>query len=74
MKKAIDMTVDEFEAHLKWKRQALFDSVIRFDVNERWRRNSWRSSIMGKKGAEKGGTAPFIAMHTRRAMQRRRTP
>jgi hypothetical protein len=58
MKLASDMSVEEFAAHLKKKRAALFD-LTRVDTNP-WRNPKWRSAV--------------ISAHTSRiAMQRRRT-
>jgi len=58
MKLASDMSVEEFAAHLKKQREALFDANDRHDVNRKWRNPKWRSSV--------------IAAHTARiAMQRR---
>lgn len=58
MKLASDMSVEEFAAHLKKQREALFD-LTRVDTNP-WRNPKWRSAV--------------ISAHTARiAMQRRRT-
>lgn len=57
------MTVAEFEAHLKWKREKLFN------LSE-CKGHNGKSTILGQQAAMKGGLPPMIAMHTRRAMQR----
>jgi len=38
MKNAVDMSVEEFAAHLKQQREKLFNANDRHDVNSRWRK------------------------------------
>jgi hypothetical protein len=59
MKLASDMSVEEFAAHLKKQREALFDANDRHDVNRRWRNPKWRSSV--------------ISAHTARIAMKRRS-
>ena len=59
MKLASDMSVEEFAAHLKKQREALFDANDRHDVNSRWRNPKWRSSV--------------ISAHTARIAMKRRS-
>jgi len=59
MKLASDMSVEEFAAHLKKQREALFDANDRHDVNNRWRNPKWRSSV--------------ISAHTARIAMKRRS-
>lgn len=74
MKTAAEMTVSEFEKHLKAMRDDVFILPVHHDVNGRWRQPKWRSAVIGRATARRGAQqTPLIAMHTRRAMQRRRT-
>ena len=66
-KKATEMSVAEFEQWLKTRKAQLFDAST-----DRCDSNIWRSSMIGRQAAQKGGMPPVVAMHTRRAMQRRR--
>lgn len=43
MKTAAQMTVSEFAAYLKQRREALFNSALRKDINSKWRKNEWGS-------------------------------
>ena len=63
---ATEMTVEEFTAYLKKRKSALFDASS--DRNDS---NIWRSSMLGRQAATKGGLPPIIARHTRASMQRK---
>jgi hypothetical protein len=45
MKTAINMTIAEFEAHLKKQREALFDAREREDTNH-YRNPNWNSAVL----------------------------
>lgn len=41
MRLAIEMSVQEFADHLKRKREQLYASPLRNDVNSKWRKKTW---------------------------------
>lgn len=45
MRLATEMSVEEFAAYLKQKREALFNSALRKDTGAAWRKNNWASPV-----------------------------